>query len=187
VPHRKFSPTDQPGTRLETVASGRCRGCREPHKRRAGDARWNLWELAECGRVRIEWQVASADTITKFWLDNTSGPLAPDAVVNWEFMVPGAKETVTVTGFDAGRRIDFTWSSGLKVEMSFDPQGDGATHVTITVGAFEEKNLLEQVANVVEGFSIVLCDLKTLLEQGRSANLVRDKAELIASAKRAGS
>lgn len=29
-------------------------------------------------------------------------------------------------------------------------------------------------------FVMVLCDLKTLLETGRSANLVRDKARLIA-------
>jgi hypothetical protein len=36
-----------------------------------------------------------------------------------------------------------------------------------------------QATNNVEGFTIVLCDLKTLLESGRSANLVRDKAELI--------
>jgi uncharacterized protein YndB with AHSA1/START domain len=130
---------------------------------------------------------ASADTITRFWLTRTSGPLAPGAVVHWEFMVPGAKETVTVTGFAPGRRIAFTWSSGLTVEMSFEPYRDDATHITVVVGAFEEKDLLEQVANVVEGFSIVLCDLKTLLEQGRSANLVRDKAELIASATGSGS
>jgi hypothetical protein len=38
---------------------------------------------------------------------------------------------------------------------------------------------LEQVVGATEGFTIVLCDLKTLLETGRSANLVRDKAELI--------
>jgi hypothetical protein len=37
-----------------------------------------------------------------------------------------------------------------------------------------------QATDTIEGFSIVLCDLKTLLESGRSANLVRDKAELIA-------
>jgi uncharacterized protein YndB with AHSA1/START domain len=123
---------------------------------------------------------ANAETITKFWLTRTSGPLAPGAVVQWEFMVPGAKETVTVTGFEPGRRIAFTWASGLKVDMAFEPYPGDATRVIVTVGAFEEKDLLEQVANVVEGFSIVLCDLKTLLEQGRSANLVRDKAELIA-------
>lgn len=124
---------------------------------------------------------ASADTITRFWLSSTSGPLAAGAVVNWEFKVPGAKETVTVTGFEAGRRIAFRWSSGLTVEMMFEPYRGDATHVTVTVGGFEEKNLLEQVANTTEGFSIVLCDLKTLLELGQSAHLVRDKAELVAS------
>jgi uncharacterized protein YndB with AHSA1/START domain len=124
---------------------------------------------------------ASANTITKFWLTRTSGPLAPDAVVNWEFMVPGAKETVMVTEFDVGRSIAFTWSSGLTVELSFELHRGDATHVTVSVGGFDEKDLLDQVANVVEGFSIVLCDLKTLLELGQSAHLVRDKAALIAS------
>lgn len=38
------------------------------------------------------------------------------------------------------------------------------------------------VPGATEGFSIVLCDLKTLLESGRSAGLVRDKARLIAQA-----
>jgi uncharacterized protein YndB with AHSA1/START domain len=122
---------------------------------------------------------ASADTITQFWLTSTSGPLSPGAAVSWEFMVPGATETVTVTGFDPGRRIAFTWSSGMTIDMSFEPYPGDATHIIVSVGAFEEKNLLEQVANVVEGFAIVLCDLKTLLEQGRSAGLVRDKAELL--------
>ena len=34
--------------------------------------------------------------ITKFWLKSTTGPLAAGAQVEWNFMVPGAKETVTV-------------------------------------------------------------------------------------------
>ena len=129
---------------------------------------------------------ANADSITKFWLRHTSGPLAPDAVVDWEFMVPGATEKVTVTSFEAERRIAFKWSSGLTIEMKFVAYRDNDTHVTIEVTGFEPEHLLEQVANVVEGFSIVLCDLKTLLEQGQSANLVRDKAELIASSKSTG-
>ena len=32
-----------------------------------------------------------------------------------------------------------------------------------------------------EGFAIVLCDLKSLLEQGVSGGMVRDKARLIAA------
>jgi uncharacterized protein YndB with AHSA1/START domain len=129
---------------------------------------------------------ASADTITHFWLAKTSGELKPGAVVTWEFMVEGAKETVRVTAFEPSRRIAFTWSSGMTVDLSFDDFGGDSTHVVVTVAGFGEDDLLAQVANVVEGFSIVLCDLKTLLEQGHSANLVRDKAELIESSMKAG-
>ena len=50
----------------------------------------------------------------------------------------------------------------------------------MTCAGFAGPDLLAQATDTIEGFSIVLCDLKTLLETGRSANLVRDKAELIA-------
>ncbi|MDI1274173.1 hypothetical protein [Polaromonas sp.] len=39
------------------------------------------------------------DTIVKFWLAKTSGPLRQGATVTWHFMVPGAEHTVTVTAF----------------------------------------------------------------------------------------
>ncbi len=50
----------------------------------------------------------------------------------------------------------------------------------VVASGFKE---VAQAVGAAEGFSIVLCDLKTLLESGTSANLVRDKAELIAAAK----
>ena len=116
-------------------------------------------------------------TITKFWLEGTTGPLAKGAKVQWRFMVPGATETVTVTAFEDQRRIAFDWSDGNSVNLAFEEYGNGATHLTVEVTGLKN----EQAAmNATEGFSIVLCDLKTLLETGRSANLVRDKAELIA-------
>ena len=49
----------------------------------------------------------------------------------------------------------------------------------VTVGGFDPRQLLEQATGTIEGFTLVLCDLKTLLESGNSAHLVRDKAELI--------
>jgi uncharacterized protein YndB with AHSA1/START domain len=125
---------------------------------------------------------ANPQTIRKFWLRDTSGPLAPGARVQWHFMVPGATASVVVTGFEAPRRIAFEWSGGMQVELSFESFGDDGTHVTATVSGLNGKDLLSQATNVVEGFSIVFCDLKTLLESGSSANLVRDKAELIARA-----
>jgi len=125
---------------------------------------------------------ANPQTIRKFWLRDTSGPLAPGARVQWHFMVPGATANVVVRGFEAPRRIAFEWPGGMHVELTFEPFGDGATQLTASISGLNGKDPITQATNVVEGFSVVFCDLKTLLESGSSANLVRDKAELIAHA-----
>lgn len=120
------------------------------------------------------------ETICKFWLKSTSARLAKGAKAKWQFMVPGATEHVTVTAFERGRRIAFNWSDGIKVEIKIAPIGDDATHIQVKAHGFKGKNAAAESINATEGFSIVLCDLKTLLEFGTSANLVRDKAKLIA-------
>ena len=119
------------------------------------------------------------DKITKFWLEATTGPLTKDAQVSWRFMVPGATEVVTVTAFEDQRCIAFDWSDGISVNMEFKDHGNRTTRLAVEVIGFQNGHAVDQVVNATEGFSIVLCDLKTLLETGRSASLVRDKAELI--------
>jgi hypothetical protein len=57
---------------------------------------------------------------------------------------------------------------------------EGITIVAIEASGFGGDDPIGSIVDATEGFSIVLCDLKTLLETGRSANLVKDKAELIA-------
>ena len=115
------------------------------------------------------------EIIIKFWLDSTTGALTTDAQVEWVFMVPGATEKVQVTEFKEYERLAFQWSDGANVCMVFSDVDEG-TRLTVTVAGFDKTS---QAVNAAEGFSIVLCDLKTLLETGRSANLVRDKAILI--------
>ncbi len=124
--------------------------------------------------------------ITKFWLKSTSGALAEGATVQWHFMVPGAVETVTVRDFQVNRRLAFGWLSGVSVVMSFTDRGPATTHLSVEASGFKDGDI-EAVVSTTEGFSIVLCDLKTLLESGHSANLVRDKAELIAESQVHGS
>ena len=97
-------------------------------------------------------------------------------------MVPGATAKVVVTRFEAPRVLSFDWPDGIHVDMSFEQFDDGATRVEVAVGGFAGADAMAQATNTVEGFSIVLCDLKTLLETGESANLVRDKAALIIAA-----
>jgi len=124
--------------------------------------------------------------LRKFWLQDASGPLAPGARVKWSFMVPGAEDTVVVRRFEAPQHLAFDWSDGIHVAMAFEAWEPDATHVKVTVSGLGGEGLLQQTANLVEGFSIVLCDLKTLLEHGESANLVRDKAELIIRSMKSG-
>jgi uncharacterized protein YndB with AHSA1/START domain len=118
-------------------------------------------------------------TLRKFWLRDASGPLAPGARVQWQFMVAGASETVAVTDFESARHIGFDWSNGMHVHLEFEAFGAGATRLSVTVSGLRGRDVVKQASNVIEGFSIVFCDLKTLLETGASAGFVRDKAELI--------
>lgn len=120
-------------------------------------------------------------TITRFWLKGTTGPLAPGATLKWTFMVPGATESTTVTEFTDQRRIGFHWSDGVKVAITFEQHGHDAVRVSLEARGFAADKGINAVVDATEGFSIVLCDLKTLLESGKSANLVRDKAALIAA------
>jgi uncharacterized protein YndB with AHSA1/START domain len=124
--------------------------------------------------------------LRKFWLSDASGPLAPRARVQWTFMVPGATARVSVTRFESPHHLSFDWDDELHVAMNFEPFGDGGTRVSVEISGFGGADALHQATNTVEGFAIVLCDLKTLLETGESAHLVRDKAELIAKAMSGG-
>ena len=125
------------------------------------------------------------DLIRRFSLKGTTGPLGQGAQVEWQFMIiSGATERVNVTAFDKPRHLAFTWSeSGLGVDIRFLEEQRSITVVSVEVRGFEAEGGTDQVVNTTEGFSIVLCDLKVLLESGHSANLVKDKAELIHGAR----
>src|SRR5436190_24056114 len=94
--------------------------------------------------------------ITQFWLKSASAPLASDAQVTWHFMVPGAKETVTVTEFKPPRRIAFDWAGGLSVELDFQERGAETTRIAVTVKGFAGSGAAQEAVGTTEGFSIVL-------------------------------
>jgi uncharacterized protein YndB with AHSA1/START domain len=120
--------------------------------------------------------------LRKFWLNDASGPLAPRARVQWTFMVPGATAGVVVTRFESPHHLGFDWDDGVHVAMTFEPFGDGSTRASIEVSGFTGADAFQQATDTIEGFTIVLCDLKGLLETGESPGLVRAKAELIIAA-----
>jgi uncharacterized protein YndB with AHSA1/START domain len=119
-------------------------------------------------------------TICNFWLDHATGDLAPNAKVEWTFMVPGAKETVQVLAFKQSEYIKYKWSDGSVVEISFKARTENSTRVSVAVSNLSGDDPVATATDATEGFAIVLCDLKSLLETGKSGGMVRDKALLIA-------
>jgi uncharacterized protein YndB with AHSA1/START domain len=121
------------------------------------------------------------DVLTQFWLNRASAPLTPGAQVEWEFMVPGAKDTLQVLELVPSQRLVIRWSDGTRVEWTFSAVDDATTSVSVRHTGFSgsEPEAVAMAIESTQGFAIVLCDLKTLLESGTSAGLVRDKARLI--------
>jgi uncharacterized protein YndB with AHSA1/START domain len=116
--------------------------------------------------------------IEEFWLRRASGPLEPGAVVDWEFMAAGSAERVSVREVTPPRRIRFAWSDGIDVDIRIDLFDNAASRVWVEASGFDDGSADQAVA-AAAGFTIVLCDLKSLLETGRSGNMVRDKAILL--------
>ena len=74
----------------------------------------------------------------------------------------------------ASERIFIEWSDGTTVLWKFEPHGDDATIVDIENAGFkgDADEVIQQAIESIQSLTIVLCDLKTLLEQGSSTNLV---------------
>lgn len=113
------------------------------------------------------------ERLTQFWLAAASAHLEIGKTVQWDFMVPGASVQSRAEVLEPGQRILIHWDES-QVEWTFIA-GDGYTVVSV-----EHRNLpAKEIVPSTEGFTTVLCDLKLLLETGKSPGLVRDKALLI--------
>jgi uncharacterized protein YndB with AHSA1/START domain len=125
--------------------------------------------------------IITPEILTQFWLAHASGPLEPSKTVQWHFMVPGASEQTTVKHYERDKRLLLEWSDGTTVDWQLKTRPDGHTVLEVRNAGFKGTyaEIVEQALEATQGFSIVLCDLKTLLEHGRPLNLTRDKALLI--------
>ena len=129
---------------------------------------------------RIVAAFVEPDTLTRFWLSSSTAPLAFGFTAIWEFMVPGAQVDTTATRLEPERGISWNWSDGTTVDIEVEAV-DGGAAVTLINDGFQgtPDEIMGAALNATEGFALVLADLKTLLEQGNSAHIVRDKARLI--------
>jgi uncharacterized protein YndB with AHSA1/START domain len=121
------------------------------------------------------------DRLVRFWLARASGPLRLGGRVNWEFKVPGAASEVEVLALEPNRRILLRWTDHTQTEWTFSKHGTDGTVVTVAQSGFAgtSEEVIATVIEATQGYTLVLGDLKVLLESGRSPGLVADKARLI--------
>jgi uncharacterized protein YndB with AHSA1/START domain len=117
---------------------------------------------------------------TKFWFTKSSGRLEVGKPVQWDWEMYGISVPVTAKVIEPNKRIVIEWPgySGLTAaEWMFAPQKDGTTFVTITHAGFtgDGDELVKQVTDSTQGFSLVLAGLKALLEHNVRLNLVADR------------
>jgi uncharacterized protein YndB with AHSA1/START domain len=116
----------------------------------------------------------------KFWFTKGSGRLEPDQQVTWDWEMYGISIPVTARTVEPNSRLVVEWpgyGSPTTVEWIFEPQTDATTFVRITETGFvgNGDELVTQVTDSTQGFSLVLAGLKALLEHNVRLNLVADR------------
>jgi uncharacterized protein YndB with AHSA1/START domain len=119
--------------------------------------------------------------LTRFWLAKASARLEVGKPVEWQFMVPGATDVVEAKTLEPGRRIVVASKDGTTIGWHFTPHPEG-TIVAISQTGFggTADDAIALALEATQGFTLVLCALKLLLERGQAMDIVNDKARLIA-------
>ena len=117
---------------------------------------------------------------TKFWFTKASGRLETGKQVQWDWEMYDISIPVKATAIEPNERIRIEWpgySGPTNVEWTFEDQGDGATFVTVTESGFTGRwdDVVKQVADSTQGFTLVLAGLKALLEHDVRLDLVADR------------
>jgi len=124
--------------------------------------------------------LVNPDITTKFWFTRSSGRLEAGKQVQWDWEMYGISVPVTVKAIEPNRRIAIEWPgyrNPTVVEWRFAEQPDGTTFVSITEKGFTGTGdeLVKQVTDSTQGFSLMLAGLKALLEHNVRLNLVADR------------
>lgn len=119
------------------------------------------------------------DITTKFWFTKSSGRLEVGKQVQWDWEMYDISIPVTAKIIEPNKRILIEWpgySGPTAVEWTFAPQEDGTTFVSITEVGFTGNGdeLVKQVTDSTQGFTLVLAGLKAFLEHHLQLNLVGD-------------
>ncbi len=116
---------------------------------------------------------------TQFWFTKSSGRLDENKQVEWTWEMYNYTAPVKVLSVEKNKKIVIEWGSrdeATIVEWSFKSLEAG-TFVSIVNNGFKgsPEQVIVQVRDSTEGFTLVLAGLKALLEHNIQLNLVGDR------------
>jgi len=117
---------------------------------------------------------------TKFWFTKSSGNLVAGQRVEWTWEMYNVTVPVLVKAIEPNQRIQVEWGNYddmTSVEWTFKSLSEDSTFVSIVNNGFsgDAEQLIGQVRDSTEGFTLVLAGLKAYLEYGIQLNLVADR------------
>ncbi len=117
---------------------------------------------------------------TRFWFTRGSGRLEVGKEITWEWEMYGISIPVTARTIEPHRRLVIEWpgsSEPATVEWKFTGRAGGHTFVEVTESGFAGTGdeIVRQVADSTQGFSLALAGLKAWLEHSVQLELVRDR------------
>lgn len=116
---------------------------------------------------------------TKFWFTKSTGKLASGKHVEWTWEMYDATVSVFVKSIEANKTIIIEWGNYQEkttVEWTFKQLDNNSTFVTIVNSGFigDTEQVISQIRDSTEGFTLVLAGLKAYLEHNIQLNLVAD-------------
>lgn len=116
---------------------------------------------------------------TKIWFTKSSGKLDVGETISWTWEMFNHTVEILVKSIIPEERIQIQWGENKNalVNWDFKKISESETFVTITNTGFigSSEDLIAQIRDATEGFTLVLANLKALLEHGILLDLVIDR------------
>lgn len=117
---------------------------------------------------------------TKFWFTKSTGKLVVGEKVEWSWEMYNHTVPVFVKSIEPNKTILIEWGNyeeRTEVEWTFKSINDNSTFVSVVNKGFtgDTAQLISQIRDSTEGFTLVLAGLKAYLEYGLQLNLIADR------------
>ena len=117
---------------------------------------------------------------TRFWFTKSTGRLAKDARVRWDWEMYGVSAQVRVLEIEPNKLVRIEWwdenQAATTVEWLLAPRSNNTTYVSIVQRGFKgsQDEIVSQAIDSTGGFSFHLAGMKAVLEHNINLNLIAD-------------